>query len=72
MIESVAGIMNAAPMPCTARPATSQVSLWREADHGARGAEDDDAEEEHAAAAEDVAEAPAGDEQDGEASACRR
>ena len=32
MIESVAGIMNAAPMPWTARPATSQVSLWREAD----------------------------------------
>ena len=27
MIESVAGIMNAAPTPCAARPATSQASL---------------------------------------------
>ena len=28
MIESVAGIMKAAPAPWTARQATSQVSLW--------------------------------------------
>src|SRR3954452_465369 len=28
MIDNVAGIMNAAPMPCAARPATSQASLW--------------------------------------------
>ena len=28
MIDSVAGIMNAAPMPWAARPATSQASLW--------------------------------------------
>ena len=38
----------------------------READEGARQAEDDDAEEEHAPAAEDVAEASARDEEDGE------
>ena len=28
MIDSVAGIMNAAPKPCRARPVTSQASLW--------------------------------------------
>jgi hypothetical protein len=56
MIDSVAGIMNAAPTPCATRPAKR-----------ARQAERDDAEQEHAAAPEDVAEAPAGDEQDGEA-----
>ena len=39
----------------------------REPDEGAREAEDDDAEEEHPPAAEDVAQAPAGDEQHGEA-----
>ena len=39
----------------------------REPDEGARQAEDDDAEEEHAPAAEDVAQATARDEQHGEA-----
>ncbi len=59
-IESVAGIMNAAPMPCTARLATSHVSF------GAKPAVADDErehahpEEERMAAAEDVAEASGG------------
>ncbi len=66
MIDSVAGIISAEPMPCTARQATSQVSLGREADRGARGGEDDDAGEEDFAPPEQVAEAPAGDEQHGE------
>ena len=66
MIESVAGIMNAAPRPWTARPRDEPGLGLREADEGARRGERHDAEEEHLAAAEDVAEAPAGDEQHGE------
>ena len=66
MIDSVAGIMNAAPMPWTARPATSQPWVGREADRRAREREHHHAEQEHPPAPEDVAEPAAGDEQHGE------
>ena len=64
--------MNAAPMPWTARPATSHASVWAKPISALETREDDDAEEEHPPAAEEVAEAAAGDQQHGEASACRR
>ena len=72
MIESVAGIMNAAPTPCTARPPTSQASLCEKPMKALDRPKTHDAEEEHPAAAEDVAEAAARDEEDGEGRACRR
>src|SRR3954471_3971352 len=74
MIERVPGIMNAPPMPWIARPATSHSCVGargggepllrrREPDGRARHGEDDDAEQEHPAAAEDVAEPAARHEQ---------
>ena len=66
MIESVAGIMNAAPTPWTARPTISHSPRCEKAMKRLESAEDDDAGDEAAAAAEDVAQAPAGDEQHGE------
>ena len=66
MIDSVAGIMNAAPTPCAARPATSQASLCEKPMNALDRPNDDDAEQEHLAAAEDVAEAAARHEEDGE------
>ena len=72
MIERVAGIMNAAPTPWSGAAGDQPVLVGREADGRARQREHDDAEEEHLAAAEDVAQPAAGDEQDGERRACRR
>ena len=72
MIESVAGIISAAPTPWTARGGDQPALGRREADRRGRGGEDDDADQEHLAAPEDVAEAAAGDQQDGEGRACRR
>ena len=66
MIESVPGIISAAPTPCTAREATSQPSVGARPIVAEASGEDDDAEQEDPAAAEDVAEPAAGDEQDGE------
>ncbi len=66
MIDSVAGIMNAAPTPWTARKATSAVSFGAKPDRGAREPEHDHAEQEHPPASEDVAEPAAGDHQHGE------
>ena len=66
MIESVAGIMSAAPMPWIARPGDEPRVGLREADERARRREHPDAEQEDLAPAEDVAEAPAGDEQHAE------
>ena len=67
MIESVAGIMNAAPMPCAARPATSQASLCESPMKALERPKTMTPKRNIAPAAEDVAQAPAGDEQDGEA-----
>ena len=66
MIDRVPGIINAAPMPWTAREATSQPSVGAKPIVAVESGEDDDAEQEHPAAAEDVAEPAAGDEQHGE------
>ena len=66
MIDSVPGIISAAPTPWTARLATSQPAVGAKPDRGRGGGEDDDADQEDAAAAEDVAEPAAGDQQDGE------
>ena len=66
MIDSVAGIISAAPMPWSGRPAMSHVCVWAKPMNALRGREHHDADEEDRAAAEDVAEPPAGDEQDAE------
>ena len=58
MIDRVAGIMNAAPIPWIARNVDRIASLAREPDRQAREPEHDDAEQEHLPAAEDVAEPP--------------
>ena len=66
MIESVAGIMNAAPTPWAIRLTTSVASEGAKPAVAEESAKTIDAEEERAAAAEDVAEPAAGREQDGE------
>ena len=66
MIDSVPGIISAAPTPWTARERDQPALGRREADRRRRGREHDDADQEDAAAAEDVAEPAAGDQQDGE------
>ena len=68
MIESEPGIRNAAPAPWAAR---QKISCPIDCDSPApmeREREHDEAGQEHALAAEDVAEPAAGDEQDGELS----
>ena len=65
-IESVAGIISAAPTPWTTRLATSISEFDGEPGGGRGEGEDDDADQEHRAAPEDVAEPAAGREQDGE------
>ena len=72
MIESVAGIISAAPTPWSAREATSQPSVGAKPIVALEAAKTHDADQEDVAAAEDVAEPAAGDEQHGEARACRR
>ena len=59
--------MNAAPMPWSARPATSHSCVGARPISALDAGEHDHADEEHAAAAEDVAEPAARDEQHGEA-----
>ena len=66
MIERVAGIMNAAPMPWIARPPTSQAWSGARPMAALESGEDDDAEQEHAPPAEDVAQPAAGHQQHGE------
>ena len=66
MMHSVAGIISAAPRPWTARTATSQPSVGARPISALEETEDHDADQEDLAAAEDVAEAAAGDQQDGE------
>ena len=63
MIDSVAGIMNAAPTPWTARNVTSIASLAAKPITRLESPNTIDAEQEHPAAAEDVAEPAAGDHQ---------
>src|SRR5215218_8490555 len=65
MIDSVPGIMNAAPMSLDRARGDQPALAGGEADRRRRDREDDDAEQEHPAAAEDVAQPSTGDEQDG-------
>ena len=60
---SVDGAAIAAPTPCTARAASSQVGRLRRAARERREREEGDAEDEHAPAAEEVAGACAEQEQ---------
>ena len=63
MIESVAGIISAAPTPWTARAAISSVAPAGEAARERREREDDEAEHEDQPPAEQVAELAAGEQQ---------
>ena len=65
-IDSVAGMMNAPPMPMSARVTISVVADPANADSERADAEDDQADGERAAAAEAVAEAAGGEQQAGE------
>ena len=67
MIDRVAGMMNAPPMPMSARVTISIVGASRpNADSSRADAEDDEADGEEAVAAEPVAEAAGGEQQTGE------
>ncbi len=66
MIDSVAGIISAAPMPWAARPPISHAEDCEKPMNRLEAAKIDDADEKDAPAAEDVAEPPAGDEQHAE------
>ena len=66
MIDSVAGMMNAPPMPISARVAISMVGRAGERRQRRADAEDGEADGEEAVAAEAVAEAAGGEQQAGE------
>ena len=65
-IDSVAGMISAAPMPMTARARDERRHAAGERGRGRRGTEDDEAEGERALAPEPVAEAAGGEQQAGE------